>query len=234
MAGEAFGSAAGKLVVDVWSDVVCPFCYMGDTLLDQALEKFPHASHVKVRYHSFLLAPEMAEGDAPISPADHIATKHGMSRAQALKVLEGVTERAARLGLEYRLDRAQGVSTRMAHQLSHFAAAHGKQREMIRRMFRAYFTESVLLSDREVLADLAAEVGLDRASALSALESGEFVDAVQADLRQAREYGISGVPFFVFADTYAVSGAQPVEEFLRVLDKSWNETAGAVRAEAAR
>ncbi|MFD2792411.1 DsbA family oxidoreductase [Promicromonospora vindobonensis] len=227
MAGEGFGPAAGQLVVDVWSDVVCPFCYMGDTLLDQALEQFPHAAHVKVRYHSFLLMPEMAEGDAPISPADHIATKHGMSRAQAVKVLEGVSQRAAQLGLEYRLDRAQGVSTRTAHQLSHFAATHGKQREMVRRMFRAYFTEGVLLSDHQVLADLAAEVGLDRAEARAALASGEFADAVEADLRQAREYGISGVPFFVFAGTYAVSGAQPVEALLQVLDKSWNETSGA-------
>ena len=230
MAGEAFGSATGRLVVDVWSDVVCPFCYMGDTLLDEALEQFPHSSHVEVRYHSFLLMPEMAEGDAPISPVDHIATKHGMSRAQAMKVLDGVSERAAQLGLEYHLGRAQGVSTRTAHQLSHYAAAHGKQREMIRRMFRAYFTESILLSDHQVLADLAAEVGLDRASALAALESGEFADAVQADLRQAREYGINGVPFFVFAGKYAVSGAQPVEEFLRVLDKSWNAAVDLVPA----
>lgn len=223
MAGAGTGSAGG-VVVDVWSDVVCPFCYMGDTLLDQALEKFPHAAHVEVRYHSFLLMPEMAEGDAPISPADHIAAKHGMSRAQAVKVLEGLSQRAAQLGLEYHLDRAQGVSTRTAHQLSHFAAAHGKQREMIRRMFRAYFTESVLLSDPQVLADLAAEVGLDRADALAALASGEFVDAVETDLRQAREYGISGVPFFVFVGKYAVSGAQPVEALLEVLDRSWDES----------
>ncbi|MFI9486914.1 DsbA family oxidoreductase [Promicromonospora sp. NPDC052451] len=233
MAGEAFGSA-GRLVVDVWSDVVCPFCYMGDALLDQALEKFPHASGVEVRYHSFLLMPEVRDGDAPVNPADHLAAKHGIPREQAVAMNEQVSARAAQVGLEYHLDRAQAVSTRTAHQLSHFAAAHGKQREMIRRLFQAYFTEGLVVSDHEVLADLAAEVGLDRAATLAALASGEYAEAVEADLRQARQYGINGVPFFVFAEKYAVSGAQPVEAFLQALETSWNETVGSAAAGAAR
>lgn len=227
MAGEAFGQATDRLVVDVWSDVMCPFCYMGDTLLAQALEKFPHASGVDVRYHSFLLMPQLSDDDAPVSPTDLLSAKHGMPREQAQAMNDQVTERARQIGLDYHLDQAQAVATRTAHQLSHFAAAQGKQHEMVQQLFKAYFTDGRNVGDREVLADLAAEIGLDRDAALAALTSGEFADAVEADIQQAREYGIQGVPFFVFAGKYAVSGAQPVEAFLQALDTSWTETVGA-------
>jgi predicted DsbA family dithiol-disulfide isomerase len=226
MAGEAFGQAGDRLVVDVWSDVMCPFCYMGDTLLDQALEKFPHASGVEVRYHSFLLMPQLADGDAPVSPTELLSAKHGLPRAQAQAMNDQVTERARQIGLDYRLDQAQAVSTRTAHQLSHFAATHGKQHEMIQSLFKAYFTDGLNVADHQVLADLAAEIGLDRDAALAALASGDYADAVEADIQRARQYGIQGVPFFVFAGKYAVSGAQPVEAFLQALTKSWNETVG--------
>jgi len=186
MAGEAFGQAADRLVVDVWSDVVCPFCYMGDTLLDQALEKFPHASGVEVRYHSFLLMPEVADGDAPVNPSDLLAAKYRIPLEQARTMNDQVTERARQIGLDYHMDQAQTVSTRTAHQLSHFAATQGKQHEMVRRLFQAYFTDGLNVADHQVLADLAAEVGLDRDAALAALTSGEFADAVAADIQQAR------------------------------------------------
>ncbi|MFC6509366.1 DsbA family oxidoreductase [Promicromonospora citrea] len=234
MGGEAFGAPSGRLVVDVWSDVVCPFCYMGDTLLDQALEQFPHAADVDVRYHSFLLMPDVAEGAAPVNPADYLAARYRIPREQAVAMNDQVTERARQVGLEYHLDRAQSVSTRTAHQLSHFAATHGAQHEMVRRLFRAYFTEGLDLSDHAVLGDLAAEVGLDRDAALAALASQEYAAAVEADLEQARRYGINGVPFFVFAGRYAVSGAQPVEAFLQALTTSWDETVAGAPAGANR
>jgi len=233
MAGEAFGRPADQLVVDVWSDVMCPFCYMGDTLLDQALERFPHGSRVEVRYHSFLLMPQLADGDAPVSPTELLSAQHGLPREQAQAMNDQVTERARQIGLDYRMDQAQAVSTRTAHQLSHFAAAAGKQHEMVRRLFQAYFTEGLNVADHEVLARLAGDVGLDRDAALAALTSGEFADAVEADIQQARQYGIQGVPFFVFAGKYAVSGAQPVEAFLQALDTSWNETVGSSSADGA-
>lgn len=224
MGGEAFGQATERLVVDVWSDVVCPFCYMGDTLLGQALEKFPHASRVEVRYHSFLLMPELT--DTPIDLPELLAGRYGKTREQAVAMNDQVAERARQIGLDYRFDRAQTVSTLTAHELSHFAAAHGKQHEMVQRLFQAYFTEGLNVADHQVLADLAAAVGLDRDAALAALTSGEFADAVEEDIQQARQYGIQGVPFFVFAGKYAVSGAQPVEAFLQALDTSWSETVG--------
>jgi predicted DsbA family dithiol-disulfide isomerase len=226
MAGEAFDQATDRLVVDVWSDVMCPFCYMGDTLLAQALEKFPHAARVEVRYHSFLLMPQLSDDDAPVSPTDLLSAKHGLPREQAQAMNDQVTERARQIGLDYRLEQAQAVGTRTAHQLSHFAATQGKQHEMIQRLFQAYFTEGLNVADHQVLGDLAADVGLDRDAALAALAGGEFADAVEADIQQARQYGIQGVPFFVFAGKYAVSGAQPVEAFLQALDTSWTETVG--------
>ncbi|MFD2793455.1 DsbA family oxidoreductase [Promicromonospora vindobonensis] len=226
MAGEAFGQATDRLVVDVWSDVMCPFCYMGDTLLAQALEKFPHASGVDVRYHSFLLMPELSDDDTPVSPTELLSAKHGLPRDQAQAMNDQVAERARQIGLDYHLDDAQAVGTRTAHQLSHFAATQGKQHEMVQRLFQAYFTEGLNVADRQVLGDLAADVGLDRDAAGAALTSGEFADAVEADIQQARQYGIQGVPFFVFAGKYAVSGAQPVEAFLQALDTSWAETVG--------
>lgn len=223
MSNDVLEQSTGHLVVDVWSDVMCPFCYMGDTLLARALEQFPHKSGVEVRYHSFLLMPELSS-DVPIDLDEMLATKRGVSREQAAQMNAQVAARGQQLGLEYRFDRAQAVNTRTAHQLSHFAAAHGKQHEMIQRLFKAYFTDGLNVADRQNLGDMAAEVGLDRAAALAALETEEFANAVEEDLKQAREIGISGVPFFVFANRYAVSGAQPVEAFLQALETSWNET----------
>jgi predicted DsbA family dithiol-disulfide isomerase len=232
MAGEAFGQAADRLVVDVWSDVMCPFCYMGDTLLDQALQKFPHASGVEVKYHSFLLMPHLSENDAPVDTAEMLAAKYGIPLKQAQEMNQQVTERAGQIGLDYHFERAQTVGTRTAHQLSHFAATQGKQHELIQRLFKAYFTDGLNVADHQVLADLAAEVGLDRDAALAALTSGEFADDVEADIQQAHQYGIQGVPFFVFAGKYAISGAQPVEAFVQALDTSWNETVGSATATA--
>lgn len=224
MAG-AFGRAADKLVVDVWSDVMCPFCYMGDALLERALEQFPHASGVEVRYHSFLLMPELT-GDEPVDLLELLSAKRGFPREQAAAMHDQIAERGRQVGLDYRFDRAKAVGTRTAHQLSHFAAGHGKQHEMVQRLFQAYFTDGLNVADHQVLADLAAEVGLDRDAALTALADDEFADAVEADIQQARQLGITGVPFFVFAGKYAVSGAQPVEAFLQALQTSWNETVG--------
>lgn len=232
MSGEAFGRPVGELMIDVWSDVMCPFCYMGDALLAQAIEQFPHKTDVEVRYHSFLLMPELSS-DAPIDLVELLTTKRGFPREQAAAMNEQVAERGRQVGLDYRFDRALAVNTHTAHRLSHFAAAHGKQHAMVQRLFKAYFTDGLNVADHQVLGDLAAEAGLDRDAALAALESGQFADEVQADLEQARQLGISGVPFFVFAGKYAVSGAQPVEAFRQALETSWNETVGARAATGA-
>ncbi len=222
-AGDDHGPTGG-FTVDVWSDVMCPFCYMGDALLTQALEQFGRP--VEVRYHSFLLMPDLTS-DVPVSVDELLSTKHGIPREQAAAMNEQVAARGRELGLDYRFDRAAAVTTRKAHELSHHAAGHGRQREMIQRLFRAYFTDGLNIADPQVLGDLAAETGLDREAALAALASGEHADAVEEDRRQAQEIGVTGVPFFVFAGRYAVSGAQPLEVFVQALQTSWDETRAA-------
>ncbi|WP_235201452.1 DsbA family oxidoreductase [Microbacterium sp. CH12i] len=209
----------------MWSDVMCPFCYLGDELFAQAVAQFPHKQGVEVRYHSFLLMPELAS-DVPTDLTELLTTKRGIPRDQAVSMNEQIAERGREVGLDYHFDRAITVNSRSAHELSHFAASQGKQHEMIRRLFEAYFTDGLNIADHQVLAGIASEIGLDREAALAALASGEFADAVVADTQQARELGITGVPFFVFAGKYAVSGAQPVEAFLQALETSWNETVG--------
>jgi len=223
MTSDVFDRSADRLVVDVWSDVMCPFCYMGDALLAQALERFPHGSEVAVRYHSFLLMPDLP-ADRAIDLVELLSTERGFPREQAEAMNAQVAKRGKEIGLDYRFDRAVAVNTRTAHRLSHFAKQAGRQHEMIQRLFRAYFTDGLNVGDHATLADLAAEVGLDRDAALSALKSGAFDDDVEADLRHARKLGISGVPFFVFNGKYAVSGAQPVEAFLKALNTSFAET----------
>ena len=214
-----FEQADDRVVVDVWSDIMCPFCYMGDTLLMQAAAQFPHP--VDVRYHSYQLMPDLP-ADRAGDVNEILAKKHGLPRAQAEAINAQVTERAAQLGLRYRLDMAQAINTKAAHRLIHFAKSEGRDHAMVERLFRAYFTEGRNTGDYASLADLAAEVGLDRDRSLAALESGAFSDDFDRDVALARELGISGVPFFVFDGKIAVSGAQPVEAFVQALQTAWD------------
>ncbi|WP_188894092.1 DsbA family oxidoreductase [Microlunatus endophyticus] len=218
---ELFAQVPGRLGIDIWSDVVCPFCYLGDTILDQALGRFPHADSIDIAYHSFLLMPDLS--DTPVDLAELLSSRHGMSRDQAVAMNDSLAARGRELGLDYRFDLAQAVSTRSAHQLSHFAAQHGKQHAMVRRLFRAYFTEGLNVADHGVLAGLAAEVGLDPSAAQSALASEAYAAEVDTDIQYAGQLGITGVPFFVFGGKYAISGAQPVEAFVQTLDTAWAE-----------
>ena len=224
MAGGVFGPAAEPIVIDVWSDVVCPFCYLGMATLHQAVDRFPHGSAVQVRHHSFQLNPGLPAGFAT-KATDYLLEHHGMSKAQAAASHGQITGRGRELGLDYRFDDSMMVNTLDAHRLIHFAAAAGQERAMVDRLFKAEFTDGLNLADHTVLADLAAELGLDRDAASEALASGAYQKEVDLDLARAREIGISGVPFFVFDDKRAVSGAQPVELFLRALDMSWQDRA---------
>ncbi|GAA1813319.1 DsbA family oxidoreductase [Nesterenkonia flava] len=200
--------------IDVWSDFVCPFCYMGEALLQQALESYEH--EVEIHYHSYQLMPELSPETA-ISPTDLLVEERGMEPAQAAAANAQVTERAASLGLDYRLDQALATNTRTAHRLSHYAAEKGLQHELVRRLFAAYFTEGKHLGDADTLADLAAEVGLDREEARGVVVGDAYAQQVDADISLARKMQITGVPFFVFNDRVAVSGAQPAEVFQQAL-----------------
>jgi predicted DsbA family dithiol-disulfide isomerase len=209
--------------IDVWSDVMCPFCYMGDKLLDQALAGFEHRDQVSVTYHSFLLMPELPV-DETISIVDLFTKYKNTPREQTQQFNQRLQQQASSLGLDYNFDKALSTNMRKAHELIHFAKSQGLQHEMVTRLFKAYFSEGLNVGDLSTLANLAAEIGLDRQQAISVLESGQFTGDVDEDLQMAAQLGIQSVPFFVFNMKYAVSGAQPVESFSQVLQKVWQES----------
>ncbi len=209
-----------RVVVDVWSDIMCPFCFIGDTLLARAVEQFEQP--VEVRYHSFQLMPELPH-DAAVNLNDLLVEQRGLPRAQAEAMNAQVAARAAQVGLDLNPNRAIATNTRTAHRLIHFAKSHGKQHEMVDRLFRAYFTDGANVGDLDVLAGLAAETGLDRDQAREALASGGDDEDFDDDIRLANRLGITGVLFFVIDGKYAVSGAQPVEAFTQALSTAWRQ-----------
>ena len=210
--------------VDVWSDIACPWCYIGKRKFEAGAEAF--AGEVEVTYHSFELAP-----DTPVdfdgSELDFLAQYKGMSPEQVKPMLDRVTDIAKDVGLDYDYDALQHTNTIKAHQLIHFAKAHGKQLEAKERLLKAYFVEGRHVGRTDDLADLAEEIGLDRAQAKRALENDEYLDDVRADQQQAIGYGIRGVPFFVIDGKYGVSGAQEAKTFTEVLNKVKEEQVAA-------
>jgi predicted DsbA family dithiol-disulfide isomerase len=203
------------LTVEIWSDVVCPWCYIGKRRFEAALAEFPH--EVETVWRSFELDPG-APATREHSASEHLAAKYGMSLEQAQASHAQMTALAAREGLEYHFETARGGNSFDAHRLIHFAAAHGKQAEAQERVMRAYFTEGVAIGDREELVRLAADLGLDPDEARSVLDSDAYADAVREDERLAQRIGIDGVPFFVLDRRYGVSGAQPAEILVQALE----------------
>jgi predicted DsbA family dithiol-disulfide isomerase len=204
------------LRVDIWSDVQCPWCYIGKRKFEAAVAGFD--GEVEVEYHSFELAP-----DTPVdfdgTPVDYLSDRKGVSRDQAQAMIDRVTGIADGVGLAYDYDHIHQTNTVLAHELLHFAKANGLQLALKERLLAAYFVEGRHVGKAEELADLAAEVGLDRAEALAALEDHRYLADVKADVAQAAEYGINGVPFFVFEGQYGVSGAQETATFVSVLEQ---------------
>lgn len=202
----------------VWSDFVCPFCYIGKRRLEKALAQFEHRDEVKVEYKSFELDPH-AKRDGNPSVYDMLAAKYGMSREQAIANTNSITQQAKTVGLDYHMDRAIQTNTFDAHRLTHYAKTVEKHGEMTERLLKAYFTDSLHIGQVESLADLAAEVGLDRDEVLHMLNGDDYANEVRADQEEARKIGVTGVPFFVFNGKFAVSGAQPSAVFIEALQK---------------
>jgi predicted DsbA family dithiol-disulfide isomerase len=210
------------VLVEIWSDVVCPWCYIGKRRFETALARFEHADEVDVVWRSFELDPDAPRDGTTVDLVDHLARKYGTDAAGATRMLERVTQQAEGEGLEYHLDRAKRGSSFDAHRLIHAAAAQGKQGEMKERLLRAYFTEAIAIADRDELRRLAAEVGVD-ASALD--DEQAFVDEVVDDIREAQQLQITGVPFFAVDRRYGIAGAQDSESILEVLRRAWAERA---------
>ena len=211
--------------IDVWSDIACPWCYIGKRNLESGLAATAEdddAPRVEVTFHSFELSPDTPvdfEGDE----LDFLSSHKGMPREQVQQMLENVTGVAKNAGLDYHFDILKHTNTVKAHELLHLAKAEGRQHEMAERLMAAYFTEGRHVGRIDDLVDLAAEVGIDPDAARRALESEEFLDAVRADQDQARQYGINGVPFFVIDGKYGVSGAQPADAFAQIARQVWAE-----------
>lgn len=208
--------------VEIWSDVVCPWCYIGKRRFESALDRFAHRDEIEVEFRSFELNPT-AQSNEGTGLDELLARKYGFGLEQARKLNARVVKAAADEGLEYRLDIAQHGNTFDAHRIIHLAAEQGRQGAMKERLMAAYFTEGKPIGDRGSLADLAAEVGIDRERALAVLDSDEFAGDVRADESEASELGITGVPFFVINRRYGVSGAQAPEVMLEALEMAWKE-----------
>lgn len=193
--------------VEIWSDIACPWCYIGKRHFEQALSKFPQRESLEVIWRSFELDPE--------APARHtqptvelLAAKYQIPLEKAQAMMNNVAQLALKVGLEYRFDRNISSNTFDAHRLTHFAATHGKRTEMVERLFRAYFTDGDAVGEHETLVRLAGEVGLDASAVTTMLASDAFAADVRADEARARAFGITAVPFFAIDEKYGVSGAQ--------------------------
>jgi len=212
------------LVVEIWSDVVCPWCYVGKRRFEAALDRLPQRDEVRVVWRSFELDPH-----APRSreqPQDeHLAAKYGMTLEHARALNAQMTELAAHEGLEYHLDRARGGNTFDAHRLIHLGSARGLQEPVMERLMRGYFTEGEPIGDHDALVRLAADAGLDPEDARATLDSDAYTQEVRADEELARRIGIQGVPYFVLNRRFGVSGAQPADVLVQAFERALQEAA---------
>ncbi|MCZ2859038.1 DsbA family oxidoreductase [Blastococcus sp. VKM Ac-2987] len=206
--------------VEVWSDVVCPWCYIGKRRLEAALEEFPHRDQVEVVWRSFQLDPSVPEGEThPTLPA--LARKYGTSVEQMQANMAHVEQVAAGEGLEYHLADAVSGNTLLAHELLHLAAEHGKRNELKERLLHAYFEEGRPVFDVDSLVPHAVEVGLDEAEVREALTDRRYLAAVRQEGATAQALGATGVPFFVVDRKYGAAGAQPAELLRQLLERAW-------------
>ncbi|MBU3066979.1 DsbA family oxidoreductase [Nocardia sp. NEAU-G5] len=212
--------------VEIWTDINCPFCYLGKRRFEQALDGFEHRDDVRVVHRSFELDPTLpADHTGPV--VAHIAEKYGISEAQAAANERGIGAQAEAVGLPYQVSGRDFGNSFDMHRLLHYALAHGAQEELLDALYRGNFAEDApLFGDRERLVRLAVEAGLDETDVRAVLADPEaYADAVRADEREAARLGANGVPFFVFDRRYGVSGAQPPEVFAQALERAWSDQA---------
>ncbi len=208
---------------EIWSDVICPWCYIGKRRFEKALAQFGQRENVNVIWRSFELDPN-APPQYPGTLEELLARKYGVSPQQAAAMNARVTASAREIGLEYRLADAHPGNTFDAHRLQHLATARQLGDRATERIMHAYFREGLAVSDRTALARLAPEFGIAESDALAMLESDDYSGAVRADESRAAEFGITGVPFFVFDEKSGISGAQPVEVFAEALQQAWADS----------
>jgi predicted DsbA family dithiol-disulfide isomerase len=208
--------------VEIWSDVMCPFCYIGKRRFEKAMQQFAGRDKVQVEWKSFQLNPHM-QTNPNININEYLAEAKGWTLDYARKVNDHVTQMAAEMGLVYDFDKAVVANSLNAHRLSHLAKKHNLGEAAEEALFRAYFTEGKNIDDNDTLVEIGAAIGLDANEVRSVLETDTFTAEVKQDIDEAQRLGIQGVPFFVLNSKYGISGAQSVEVFTQTLEKSFNE-----------
>lgn len=218
---EAATITSAKMNVEIWSDVMCPFCYIGKRKFEAALAQFLYKDKIQLVWKSFQLAPELKT--QPDKNIHQFLSEHkGMSLEQAKGMNDHVTRLAKQVGLVYNFDTSIVANSFNAHRFTHFAKQFGKQNEAKELLFRSYFTDGKNIDDYPTLIQLGEKVGLDTTALKNALENGSYTDDVKADIYEARRIGVHGVPFFVFNRKHAVSGAQESRTFLETLEKAFD------------
>lgn len=211
-----------KMQINIWSDVRCPFCYIGKKKFETALEKFPQKDKVEVVWHSFQLDPDL-KTQPDSSTLEYFVKTKGVSEEQTKQMLGHATQMAKEVGLEFNIEESILANSLNAHRLIQFAKTKGLGNEIEEVLFKAHFTEKKNIDDLKTLVNIGVSIGLDEKETKEMLASDDFAYEVKQDEMQAKNIGVTGVPFFVFNNKYAVSGAQPSEAFLQTLEKSWEE-----------
>lgn len=209
--------------VEIWSDVMCPFCYIGKRKFETAMAQFEHKNEVTIEWKSFQLNPSLVT-DITKNTIQHLAESKGWTMEYTQQSIQYVTDVATEVGLHFDFEKAVVANSFDAHRLLHLAKKYKLQNQCKELLLAAYFTEGKNTADHEVLKNIGLQIGLDANEILNVLESNQFADEVNNDIHHAQELGVRGVPFFVLDNKYAISGAQSSETFLAALTQTWNET----------
>ena len=206
--------------IEIWSDFVCPFCYIGKRKIEQALKDFKYKDKVEIIFKSYELNPE-----APLHPVgegyEAFAAVKRVSISDAKRMMDPVKDFAAAYGLDYHLEKTKMMKTITAHRLAKWARTFNQEEALTEAFMNAYFTKGANLADQKTLLGLVAQVGLDEQEALDVINSDRYLDVVETEIYEARLIGVSGVPFFVFDQKYAIAGAQPDELFIQTIEKAF-------------
>lgn len=208
--------------IEIWSDVMCPFCYIGKRNLETALEQFPDRDYIEVQWKSYQLDSAFPD-DVIENYQDYLVDRKGMTADQVKGMLDNVTQSAKLVGLEYHLDKSVIVNSLRAHKFIQLAKTKGLGDQAEERLFLAFFTEGQNIADFETLTILGKEIGLNESEMKTAFSDEKYTELVQQDIQEAQEVGVQGVPFFVLDRKYAISGAQPSHAFLSSLEKAFGE-----------
>lgn len=208
--------------IEIWSDIACPFCYIGKRKIEKAIAKFPQGDKLEIEWKSFMLNPDQITQPEK-SSQEYLAEVKGWSLEQTKEITANVSNMAAQEGLEYRLDKTVVANTKKAHRILHLAKTAGLGDEMKESLLKAYFTDTLNIDDDAILRDLGTKLGLEEKSILEVLSTDKFKNEVDQDIYESRQLGVKGVPFFVLDRKFGISGAQPDEVFDQTLEKAWSE-----------